>query len=178
MDPLSVSPGNLEALGAIESCLEAGRWAELRSLIDLPAVWAWDRPLSGAEFHDAVAEVLEPAVDVQLLVLAALRRERAQGVTRTSYTCCLLWAYPGSWEDHELEFDIHLGYTGGGSGPFVLRYLGITAPTPEVIPFPDVGAVRADPIAPAGAPARTRRRAAPGPAMLMPEPASRDGQRG
>jgi len=166
----SVSPDDLQALGEIKRLLEAGRWADLRALLDLPTVWAWDRPLTGSEFHAALADILGSAVDVQLLVLAALRRVRERGETRASYTCCLLWAYPGSWEDHDVEFDIHLGYSGGGARPFEVRYLGITAPTPEVIPFPDAAAGAASAGASQGPPPRARRRAGLGPGMLMPEP--------
>lgn len=133
----SVLPFGLAALGEIKALLEAKRWVDLRALIDLPTVWVWDRPLAGPEFHDALAATFEPAVDVHLLVLAALKLERQQDMTRASYTCCVLWAYPGNWEEHDVEFDVHLGYTGDDEPPFKVNYFGITAPTPEVIPFPD-----------------------------------------
>lgn len=129
-------PLRLGALGKLKSLLEVGDWPDLRLALGELEVWVFDRPLAAAEGVDALEALLAKAEDRRLLVMTLLKEERHGELFQASFTCCLMWGEPETWQEHEIELDLHLGYT-GNEDDWCLRYLGITAPTPEEIPFPE-----------------------------------------
>jgi hypothetical protein len=120
-------PGlELPALARLRSAFKDKRWDAIASMIDAPWIWAFDRPLPVPEAVRALGALFDAALDLELLVTAALQRARRGDEARDSFRCCVMWGEPGGWREHELEFDLHLGAPSGGGAR--LSYLGLTAP--------------------------------------------------
>jgi len=116
----------LAALGRLRSLFQAKRWSELEEAMGAGPVWAFDRPLSPAECVRHLAAVFGPAEDLQLLVMGNRPRASEGDEVRNSFHCCLLWGEAGSWEEHELELDLHLGSRPDGEGGWRVSYLGFS----------------------------------------------------
>jgi hypothetical protein len=134
MDASTPLPLRLGPLENFRGLLERSLWQELEQ--QLPEhLWIFDRPYTPAQFRNALEELLGTAIDIKLLVLTMLKQQETGEMLQAGYTCCLLWGERGSWNDHELEFDLHLGYK-VSAGDWKLSYLGILPARPEEVPFP------------------------------------------
>jgi hypothetical protein len=143
--------------------IEARRWSEVASLLALDQVWAFDRPLPLAEGVAALAAVLGDAVDIHLWVEKILKAQAADGAGHLTLNCCLMWGERGNFKDHEVELDLHLGFGRDAAGRWAFRYLGVTAGTPERVPFPQERREAGQDVAAAGrGAAAAGRAAAPG----------------
>lgn len=138
----------------LKSHFEAKRWRELGELLDLPSVWFLDAPKDLDEALGLAAEVLGEANDVEVSLVRVLSSEPGSAA-RGSYTCCLAWIEPPAWKQHEVQFDLHLGFEQNGAGRWTVAYLGVTRAAAEMAaPPPDhpVGAGSEEPVAAFAAP--------------------------
>jgi hypothetical protein len=116
----------LTALGPLKALFQAKRWSELEAVVGDVPVWAFDRPLPPRECRRFLAELFDPAVDLHVLVTAHRARGNQGGEVRSSFRCCVVWGEAGSWEEHEMELDLHLGSKPDGAGMFRVCYLGVS----------------------------------------------------
>jgi len=116
----------LGALGRLRRLFQAKRWSELAEAMGAGPIWAFDRPLPPAECVRLLAEVFGPAEDLSLLVTGNRPRASGGGEIRSTFQCCVLWGEAGSWEERELEFDLHLGSRADGAGAWCVSYLGFS----------------------------------------------------
>jgi hypothetical protein len=121
----------LPSLVGLKSCLEAKDWPELARTLDLPSVWAFDRPLPVAAAVSLLGELFAGAEDLKLLVTAVRHWETRDDEIRASFVSCLMWGEAGTWAEHEFEFDLHLGSRTRADGEWRVSYLGLTAPEPS-----------------------------------------------
>jgi hypothetical protein len=119
-------PLQLAGLGELKALLEAKNWAALGRTLDMPSLWAFDRPLPVAESMRLLAELFAGAQELKLLVTAVRRREMRGGEHRSSFACCLMWGEAGSWTEHEVELELHLGSRALAGGGWHVSYLGVT----------------------------------------------------
>lgn len=117
----------LAALGPLKAMFQAKRWRELEVALGDRPVWAFDRPLPPAECVRLLAKRFELAEDLHVLVMGNRSRGGGRdGEMRNSYHCCVLWGEVGSWQEHEMEVDLHLGAKADGAGAWRVSYLGLS----------------------------------------------------
>jgi hypothetical protein len=118
------------ALSLFAWFVENKLWADLRCQLGAATIWTFDRPL-GTEAFVAMAETMfADAVDVKFLKVGPMTKKLRDGLFHISQTCALMWGERGSWNHHELTFDIHLACRNDPAEE-KLAYLGFTSATPE-----------------------------------------------
>jgi hypothetical protein len=124
-------------LDRLYDCLEERRFLDLATVLDLDEIdlYGWRKP--SRRLAECVADRLDGSEDVSLFMLRVLEQRAEQGRVVYRGTACLLSSPIGSWEDHELEFDVTSEVVREASGDWRLSYLAIDPPTPERVPFPD-----------------------------------------
>jgi hypothetical protein len=142
----AAADGTIGALGnRLKALFEGKRWRELGEGLDLGAIWFLQAPKSMAEALALAEEVLGGASEVDLSLVRILRSDGSESEAGGSYTCCLAWLETESFEHHEVQFDLHLGFRrgsddgdgrGDGEQRWRLAYLGVTPATPEMAPAP------------------------------------------
>ncbi|HEX4966713.1 MAG TPA: hypothetical protein VF173_38235 [Thermoanaerobaculia bacterium] len=110
--------------------LEAKDWEGLARILSFPSVWVQDRPLRTADFIERAREVLGEAEDVELLLVRVLRADVGESSGHASVTTRLLWSSAKTWEEHQLEFDLHFGFEKHDE-TWRLAFLGVSRSTGE-----------------------------------------------
>lgn len=126
----SESQETVAALGnRIKSLFESKQWSALGQCLPFPTLWFVYQPLSIPEAQAMADKVLRDAQDIEVSLLRILRTESSDTTSRGSYLCRLGWFEPGALKQHEVSFDLHLGFR---TKPDVrLEYFGITQASPE-----------------------------------------------
>jgi hypothetical protein len=114
---------------------EAQKWDELGKHFRIPFVWLMDRPLSVAEALALAAQRLDGSRDLEISILRIVKSETSPTLPHGSYTCCLSWMSADTFEQQEVQFDLHIGFE-RPDGNWRIAFLGATRTIPEQAPFP------------------------------------------
>jgi len=116
------APAPMEPLGFYEFkwALEQQRWDDLGRQTEGARIWIFDRELSSVELIEMLQRLFADAADVKLIALA-LQRHLA--------SCVLLWSERQTWREHEIEFELRLGWREDG-GQCRFDELTVTAAAP------------------------------------------------
>jgi hypothetical protein len=122
---ISDHPTQYELLGVHEwkHRFEARRWDMLRAAV----IWLFDRAFTFEDFVALLDDVFSPATDVKLLLLETRKVESVDGVAHVTANAVLLWGERDTWKEHELEFDLHLGWCVAADA-VRFEYFGATQP--------------------------------------------------
>jgi len=118
------------ALGeSMRENFENKRWDELRRLLSVESLWLLSHPIDLDEAIATAADLLDDAEEIELTLLRILNSETSEAECRGSYLCRLGWYEPASTKQHEVSFDLHIGFR--TDGVVRLCHLGFTQATPE-----------------------------------------------
>jgi hypothetical protein len=132
--------GSVNALGLhLRRAFQERRWREVADLFAFDRLWAFDAPLAKDAACDWADKRFAKVRDLEVSLVRVLRTLASEDEPSGSYTCCLLWIDEDTWEQHEVEFDLHLGFGRDADGRWQVAHLGLTPPTPEDMPELDEG---------------------------------------
>jgi len=134
----------------LKDLFEGKRWQEFGEGLGLPTLWFFDEPLALDEALSRAEARLGQARELEVTLERILSNTASGSEASGSYTCCLMWLEAEGWQQREVEFDLHLGFRKDGAH-WRVSYAGITAATPDEVPFPDDAPAAGDPPSPADA---------------------------
>jgi hypothetical protein len=106
------------------------RWEDLRAQLTGAPMWAFDRPMTLDELIPMLESTFLDAVDLKFLRIGPMTKKFTNGLVHVTQTLALMWGQRGSWEHHELAFDLHLACR-NDPGEEKLAYVGVTKATPD-----------------------------------------------
>ncbi|HEX6086961.1 MAG TPA: hypothetical protein VF266_20700 [Thermoanaerobaculia bacterium] len=102
---------------------EARHWDTLRA----GTIWLFDRAFTFDDFVAILEDLFSAAADIKLLLLDTRKVESVNDVVHVTASAVMLWGERDTWKEHELEFDLHLGW-GVDDGAVRFEYFGTTQP--------------------------------------------------
>jgi hypothetical protein len=133
-----ISPENtaIQAFGhELRQLFESKNWEELGKHLQIPFVWLMDQPLLVPDALALAAGRLEGAKDLRISMLRILKSEKSPTTPHGSYTCSLSWLSADTFDQQEVQFDLHIGFERSDSNWHV-AFLGVTRTISEEASFP------------------------------------------
>lgn len=136
-DDLSSAHHSINALGhRLKDLFQAKQWRQLGAELGMSTLWYFDEPLRIDEALARAEAQLHDSQELEVRLERILSSTASESATNGSYTCYLMWVEAATWQQREEEFDLHLGFRKEDER-WHLSYLGITAATPDEVPFPE-----------------------------------------
>lgn len=114
-DSSGSSTEELQALASrLKQAIEEKAWDDLRSLLPIDSVWLIDRNRTVDEAVQEIQHVLEPAADIQIALERVLKADVAADTANLSVVSRILWSDETTWNEHDAEVEMHLGFRRNG----------------------------------------------------------------
>lgn len=120
-------------------CLRLGRFDDLDELLRPYCLEVHGVASAHATPSTAARFYLSSAEDIWILPLRILRHSVLNHAAQLRATCYVVWSPVASWTDHEVEFDLEIEFECDGTRCWTISKVRLLPPTPEVVPFPEVG---------------------------------------